>query len=195
MNSFFIYPISYFMVIRLIKSDLFRYSGRTDWRTFIRHYFCNRGFRFSCWFRLASATGIWRKLAYPMYAWQKRCSGIIISPRTSVGYGLYIGHGGPLIINSNARLGNNVNLSPYTVIGANNGAAAIIGDNVYIGPNCNLIENVCIGDNATIGAGSVVTKNIPANATAAGNYAKVLNYQNPGRFIHNRWPPMNTHDT
>ncbi|WP_218966302.1 serine acetyltransferase [Snodgrassella alvi] len=189
------YLVTAFMVIQLIKSDLFRYSGRTDWRTLIRHYFCNRGFRFTCWLRLAAAPGVWRKLAYPMYVWQKRRSGIIISPRTPIGYGLYIGHGGPLIINSSARLGNNVNLSPYTVIGANKGPAAIIGDNVYIGPNCNLIENVSIGDNATIGAGSVVTKNIPANATAAGNYAKVLNFQNPGQFIHNRWPPINQHDS
>lgn len=192
----FIFPTSLhcFMVIELIKSDLFRYSGRTDWSSFIRHYLFNRGFRFTFWLRLASVPGIWRKLAYPMYAWQKRRSGIIISPRTAVGYGLYIGHGGPLIINSSARLGNNVNLSPYTVIGANNGPAACIGNNVYIGPNCNLIENVQIGDNATIGAGSVVTKNIPANATAAGNYAKVLNYQNPGQYIHNRWPPENTNE-
>lgn len=178
------------MVIQLIKSDLYRYSGRTDWRAFLRHYLCNRGFRFTFWLRLASATSTWRKLAYPMYVWQKHRSGIIISPRTPIGYGLYIGHGGPLIINSSAQLGENVNLSPYTVIGANNGPAARIGNNVYIGPNCNLIENVHIGDNATIGAGSVVTKNIPANATAAGNYAKVLNYHQPAQFIHNRWPPV-----
>lgn len=39
----------------------------------------------------------------------------------------------------------------------------------------------------TIGAGSVVTKDIPSNATAVGNYAKVINYNNPGRFINNQW--------
>ena len=44
-----------------------------------------------------------------------------------------------------------------------------------------------IGDNVTIGAGSVVTKDIPDNATAAGNYAKVLSYKDPGRYIKNRW--------
>lgn len=50
-----------------------------------------------------------------------------------------------------------------------------------------MVEAVCIGNNVTIGAGSVVTKNIPDNATAAGNYAKVLNYNNPGRYIGNPW--------
>lgn len=63
----------------------------------------------------------------------------------------------------------------------------MIGDNVYIGPNTCIVENVTIGNNVTIGAGSVVTKDIPDNATAAGNYAKVLNFNNPGRYVGNRW--------
>ena len=50
-----------------------------------------------------------------------------------------------------------------------------------------IVENVKIGNNVTIGAGSVVTKDIPDNATAVGNYAKVINYNNPGRYIKNRW--------
>ena len=50
-----------------------------------------------------------------------------------------------------------------------------------------IVEDVSIGDNATIGAGSVVTKDIPSNATAAGNYAKVLNFNNPGRYIQNSY--------
>ena len=49
------------------------------------------------------------------------------------------------------------------------------------------MEDVKIGNNVTIGAGSVVTKDIPDNATAAGNYAKVINYKDPGRFVNNRW--------
>lgn len=63
----------------------------------------------------------------------------------------------------------------------------MIGDNVYIGPSSCIVEDVAIGNNVTIGAGSIVTKNIPDNATAAGNYAKVLNFNNPGRYIQNPW--------
>ena len=65
--------------------------------------------------------------------------------------------------------------------------AANIGDNVYIGPNVCIVEDVIIGNNVTIGTGSVVTKSIPDNATVAGNYAKVLNYNNPGRFIKRKY--------
>lgn len=104
-----------------------------------------------------------------------------------MGYGLYIGHGGPIIVNATAVIGNNVNLSQYTTIGSNHGKAAVIGDNVYIGPSVCIVEDVTIGNNVTIGAGSVVTKSIPDNATAAGNYAKVLNYNDPGRYISRRW--------
>lgn len=32
-----------------------------------------------------------------------------------------------------------------------------------------------------------MTKNIPDDATAVGNYARVINYNNPGRYIKNRW--------
>ncbi|MDF7676347.1 DapH/DapD/GlmU-related protein [Neisseriaceae bacterium ESL0693] len=176
------------MLLELIRSDLYRYAGRTDWFSFIRHYCFNPGFRFSFWLRLCATPHYWSKLAYPLYARQKRRSGILIHPSTSIGHGLYIGHGGPVIVNRSAIIGNNVNLSPYCVIGANHGTAAIIGDRVYIGPNCCIVEHVRIGEGATIGAGSVVTKDIPANATAAGNYAKVLNYHQPGRYIRNIWP-------
>jgi len=48
-------------------------------------------------------------------------------------------------------------------------AAVIIGQNVFIGTRCLILKGVTIGDNAVVGAGSVVTKNIPNNAIAAGN--------------------------
>lgn len=72
-------------------------------------------------------------------------------------------------------------------IGSNHNKAAKIGDNVYIGPNVCIVEDVEIGNNVTIGAGSVVTKSIPNNATIVGNYAKIINYNNPGRYIKNKW--------
>ncbi|HEX2964706.1 MAG TPA: acyltransferase, partial [Syntrophorhabdaceae bacterium] len=45
-----------------------------------------------------------------------------------------------------------------------------------IGSNCTILSNVCIGENAIIGAGSVVTKDVPPNAIAAGNPARVIRY-------------------
>lgn len=54
------------------------------------------------------------------------------------------------------------------------GKTVIIGKNVWIGGNCSILPGVVIGDNAVIGAGSVVTKDIPENVVAVGNPCKVI---------------------
>lgn len=46
-----------------------------------------------------------------------------------------------------------------------------IGSNVFIGNNCILLPGIEIGDNCIIGAGSVVTKSVPAGSVIAGNPA------------------------
>lgn len=52
-----------------------------------------------------------------------------------------------------------------------------IGNDVWIGGNVVTVNGVCIGDGAIIGAGSVVTKDIPAYAIAVGNPARVVKYR------------------
>jgi len=49
-----------------------------------------------------------------------------------------------------------------------------IEDNVWIGANCIILKGVRIGENSVIAAGSVVTRDIPGNALAAGTPAKVI---------------------
>ena len=49
-----------------------------------------------------------------------------------------------------------------------------IGDNVWIGGNCVVMQGVTIGDGTVIGAGSVVTRDIPAGVIAFGNPCRVI---------------------
>lgn len=49
-----------------------------------------------------------------------------------------------------------------------------IGDNCWIGANVTICPGVTVGENSVIGAGSVVTKSIPANVIAAGNPCKII---------------------
>lgn len=49
-----------------------------------------------------------------------------------------------------------------------------IGDDVWIGSNVTVLDGVTIGPHTIIGAGAVVTKDVPANSIAAGNPARVL---------------------
>lgn len=171
-----------------IKSDLMRYYGKYDFGTFVKAYLFNRTFRYQYAYRLGRQTGLVRLIGVGLLTLNRMTNhSIELYLDTEIGYGLYIGHGGPIVISPSAKIGNNVNLSQFTTIGSNLGQAATIGDNTYIGPNVCIVEDVRIGNNVTIGAGSVVTKDIPDNATAAGNYAKVLNYNDPGRFVKNRW--------
>ena len=49
-----------------------------------------------------------------------------------------------------------------------------VGNNVWIGAQVCVLPGVSIGDNSVIGAGSVVTRSIPANVLAAGNPCRVI---------------------
>lgn len=54
------------------------------------------------------------------------------------------------------------------------GKPITIGNNVWLGGNVVVLPGVTIGDNAVIGAGSVVSKDIPANVIATGNPCRVI---------------------
>ena len=49
-----------------------------------------------------------------------------------------------------------------------------IGENVWVGAGAVILPGVSIGHDSVIGAGSVVTKDIPANVVAVGNPCRVL---------------------
>jgi len=52
----------------------------------------------------------------------------------------------------------------------------LIKKGASIGSGATVLSRVTIGENAIVGAGSVVTKDVPPNAIVAGNPAKILRY-------------------
>jgi len=52
----------------------------------------------------------------------------------------------------------------------------IVKRGASIGTGATILPNVSIGENAIVGAGSVITRDVPANAVVAGNPAKILRY-------------------
>lgn len=151
----------------------------------------NHCFNYCFWLRLASRKNFLFPLALLMHKHMTRKYGVQIPRTTQIGYGFYIGHGIGIVINGGTKIGNNVNISQFLSIGSNNGTPATIGDNVYIGPNVCIVEDVHIGNHVTIGAGSVVVKDIPDNATAVGVPAKVISYNHPGIYIKNPFAAVN----
>lgn len=182
---------SYKDCITLIRSDRYRRYGKKESALTIilqslRPYKSSVLF----WLRLCQYKGWLYPLCKIMCARAKRKTLVALPTSTKIGYGFTIGAQGGMCmaINGGTIIGNNVGISQFVNIGSNNSTYAIIGDGAYIGPHTCIVEGVKIGNNATIGAGSIVTRDIPENATAAGVPARVLNYDNPGRFIRRRWP-------
>lgn len=91
-------------------------------------------------------------------------------PPNVLGPGCYLPHYGTIIINGNARIGQNCLIHSGVVIGANGGSnkAPIIGSNVFIGPGAKIYGDITIADNVYIAANSVVNKSISEINTIYG---------------------------
>ena len=106
----------------------------------------------------------------------------------TLGNDLYINFGctlldcGQIVIGNNTLLGPNVSMysanhsldAQERIEGALIPEPIIIGNRVWIGGGSTILSGVTIGDDTVIGAGSVVTHDIPAGVVAAGNPCKVI---------------------
>ena len=107
-----------------------------------------------------------------------------------VGNNFYANFGCILLDCARIEIGDNVLLAPnvqiYTahhptdpqlrLTGKELASPISIGNNVWLGGGVIVCPGVHIGDNTTIGAGSVVTKDIPANVIAVGNPCRVIRH-------------------
>ena len=105
-----------------------------------------------------------------------------------IGENFYANHNLIILDGNKVKFGNNVFIAPncsfYTaghpldVERRNQGleyAKPIeVGNNVWIGGNVVVLPGVKIGDNVVIGAGSIVTKDIPENVIAVGNPCRII---------------------
>ena len=101
---------------------------------------------------------------------------------------VYANFGLTLVDDGNIYVGNNVMFAPGVVVataghplnptlrekGYQYNQDVHIGNNVWIGANATILPGVTIGDNTVIGAGAVVSKDLPANVLALGVPAKVV---------------------
>lgn len=106
----------------------------------------------------------------------------------SIGNNVYLNHDMVILDCNEVTIGNDVYVGPKVgLYGANHAEDPIeraehvvyakpihIGDKVWLGAGVHVLQGVTIGQNSIIGAGSVVTKDIPANVIAAGNPCKVI---------------------
>jgi serine O-acetyltransferase len=101
---------------------------------------------------------------------------IEIPPSVDIGPGLRIFHQGPIVITATARIGARCRMRQGVTIGVleRGGPAPVIGDDVMIGPYAQILGGVHVGDGATIGALTLVNRDVPAGATVGGVPMRIL---------------------
>ena len=104
-------------------------------------------------------------------------TGIEIHPGAKIGRRFFIDHGMGIVIGETTEIGNDVLLYKGVVLGGTSlekkKRHPTLGNNIIVGSNAIVMGAITIGDNARIGAASVVTHSVPANATAVGIPARV----------------------
>ena len=109
-------------------------------------------------------------------------TGIEIHPGAKIGKRLVIDHGMGIVIGETAEIGDDCLIYHGVTLGGTGKDTGkrhpTLGNNVLIGAGTKVLGPVYIGDNARIGAGSVVLRNLPANCTAVGVPAEVVRINN-----------------
>ena len=106
----------------------------------------------------------------------------VIGEETFINHGAYLMDGATITIGSHCFIGPN--LGCYTAEhaldierrnrGLERARPIMIGDNCWLGGDVKILPGVTIGEGAVVGAGSVVTKDIPPFVVAVGNPCRVL---------------------
>lgn len=132
-------------------------------------------------------SALYRKL---FYASCKRFF-VEMSPKTTVGPGLYIGHPFGITINPGSVIGSNVNIHKGVTIGQENRGSRkgtpTIGNDVWIGVNATVVGNIKIGNDVLIAPNSYVNHDIPDHSIAIGCPAKIIHHEKATEnYISNR---------
>lgn len=179
-----------------IKCDLQRYIHE-DQRSFkIKIYLLfEQGiwavivYRFARWVRMIKvpiATPLLKIIAFLLFKLTEILSGISLPASAQIGKGLYIGHFGPIILHSDAVIGENCSFGPGVVIGTRglgSKGSPVLGDNVYVGVGAKILGKIKIGNNVKIGANAVVLTDLPAGSTAVGVPAKIIKIKPEQRTV------------
>lgn len=146
-----------------------------------------------------------RVFAYSRLNCFESISGQKLNPKLIIGENVLMGRNTTVLCADSVIIGDNAMFASYCFISDENHGInlssgiryecqkietkpVLIGKNCWIGEKVVVLPGVAIGDNTIIGAGSIVTKSIPANVIAVGNPARVVKKYN---FETKTWEKVN----
>jgi len=119
-------------------------------------------------------------------------TGIEIHPGAQIGPGFFIDHGMGVVIGETAEIGAGVTLYQGVTLGGTSTQRRkrhpTLRDRVLVGAGAKVIGAVEIGENTSIGAGSVVVTNVPANATVVGVPGHIVAFRDESNGVIQRLP-------
>ncbi|MEO4055289.1 serine O-acetyltransferase EpsC [Solibacillus sp. CAU 1738] len=149
---------------RSVLEVVLTYSGlHATWSHRIAHWFFKRRFYF---------------IARVISQVSRFFTGIEIHPGAKIGRRFFIDHGMGVVIGETCEIGDNVTLYQGVTLGGTGKEKGkrhpTLEDNVLVATGAKVLGSITIGENSKVGAGSVVLKDVPPNATIVGIPGKVV---------------------
>jgi len=109
-------------------------------------------------------------------------TGIEIHPAAVIGQGVFFDHAMGVVVGETAEIGDGCTIYQGVTLGGTSlykgtKRHPTLGRNVVVGAGAKVLGGFTVGDGAKIGSNAVVTKPVPANATAVGNPARIIEAQ------------------
>lgn len=151
-------------------------AARTRWEVFLAY----SGLHAVWMHRVAHAlhSAGWRTLARCISQGARFLTGIEIHPGAVIGKGLFIDHGDGVVIGETTVVGDYVVVYQGVTLGGTGKEKGkrhpTVGNHVLISTGAKVLGAITVGDYAKIGAGSVVLRSVPPNATVVGIPARVV---------------------
>jgi len=123
-------------------------------------------------------TGEHRLAARALSELARFLTGVEIHPAAEIGKRLFVDHGNGVVVGETADIGDDVLMYHGVTLGGKSMREEkrhpTVEDCVTLGANATLLGDITIGEGATVGAGAVVSEDVPPDVTVAGNPAEIV---------------------
>ncbi len=113
-----------------------------------------------------------------LFVCQRNFYGVELPFTAKIGRRFRIEHQGVIVVHGDAVIGDDCTIHQGVTIGSRTGDGTLgvptIGNGVYIGANATILGKTHVGDRATVAAGAVVIRDVPAGCLVGGVPARVL---------------------